>query len=60
MEIEKIQMSSKDNMQNEELVKDFCQKFICSLTMVEDGEHYFYTNEQLAYYKKWLNEVITK
>lgn len=55
-----ILYGSKDNMQNEELVKDFSQKFNCNLTIVEDGEHYFHTDEQLARYKKWLNEVITK
>ena len=53
-----ILYGSKDNMQNEELVKDFSQKFNCNLKIV-DGEHFFQTNEQLACYKKWLNEVIT-
>ena len=52
-----ILYGSKDNMQNEELVKDFSQKFNCNLKIVDDGEHFFHTNEQLAYYKKWLNEV---
>lgn len=52
-----ILYGSKDNLQNEELVKDFSQKFKCNLKIVDDGEHFFHTNEQLAYYKKWLNEV---
>ena len=55
-----ILYGSNDDMQNKELVIDFCHSFNCNLTIVEDGEHFFHTDEQLAHYKKWLNEVITK
>lgn len=49
---------SKDNLQNEDLINDFCNKFNCKLNILENGEHYFHTEEQLNYYSNWLNENI--
>ena len=37
-----------DDMQSKDLIEDFSQKFNCNLKMVDDGEHFFHTNEQLA------------
>ena len=53
-----ILYGSKDNMQSENTIKDFCSKFNCRLSILENGEHYFHTEEQLKFYKKWLNETI--
>lgn len=44
----------KDNLQNENLIKDFCNKYDCKLSILENGEHYFHTEEQLNYYKSWI------
>ena len=49
---------NKDNLQEEKIIKDFCVKFNCKLLEVENGEHFFYTEEQLEYYRNWLDEVI--
>lgn len=53
-----ILYGDNDNMQNENLIKDFSNRFNCELTILKDGEHYFHTEEQLNYYKKWLEEII--
>lgn len=50
-----ILYGSNDNMQNENIIKDFAEKFNCNLSILEKGEHYFYTKEQLDYYKKWID-----
>lgn len=42
----------------EGLIRDFCNKFNCKLSILENGEHYFHTEEQLEYYKKWLEKTI--
>ena len=52
-----ILYGSKDNMQNEEIIKSFSDKFNCELTILEGGEHYFHTEEQLKYYKEWLKNL---
>ena len=53
-----ILYGNKDNLQEEKIIKDFCTKFNCKLLEVENGEHFFYTEEQLEYYRNWLDEVI--
>lgn len=50
-----ILYGSNDNMQNENIIKDFAEKFNCNLSILEKGEHYFYTKEQLDYDKKWID-----
>ena len=53
-----ILYGNKDNMQNEAIIKEFVNNFDCNLTILENGEHYFHTEEQLNYYKNWLNQII--
>lgn len=53
-----ILYGSKDNMQSENIIKNFAEKFNCNLSILENGEHYFHTEEQLEYYKKWLNNSV--
>ena len=55
-----ILYGEKDNMQDESTIKEFCQKFNCDLNIMKNGEHYFHKEDQLAYYKKWLDEIIKK
>lgn len=52
-----ILYGNKDNMQEEKLIKDFSNEFNCKLTILENGEHYFQTEEQLGYYGEWLECV---
>ena len=49
---------NKDNLQDENIIKNFCNDFNCSLTILENGEHYFHTEEQLEFYKNWIDKVI--
>ena len=53
-----ILYGNKDNLQDENLIKDFCSKYNCELDILENGEHYFHTEGQLAYYKEWLNDSV--
>ena len=53
-----ILYGSADNLQDEKLIKDFANEFNCELSILENGEHYFHTKEQLEYYKKWLDGII--
>ena len=49
-----ILYGSKDDMQDENIIKDFANQFNCELTILESGEHYFHTKEQLDFYIAWL------
>ena len=53
-----ILYGNKDNMQNENIITEFSQKFNCNLSILENGEHYFHTKEQLDFYEKWIDKVI--
>lgn len=53
-----ILYGDKDNMQNEDVIKDFSNRFHCKLTILENGEHYFHTIKQLEFYIKWLDSII--
>ena len=53
-----ILYGTKDNMQEQKLIQDFSNKFNCKLSVLENGEHYFHTEEQLDYYKNWLSKII--
>ena len=53
-----ILYGSNDNMQEQNLIQDFSHKFNCELSILENGEHYFHTEEQLDYYRKWLSKII--
>ena len=52
-----ILYGNKDNMQDEKIIKEFSNNFNCKLSILENGEHYFHTEEQLEYYGKWLECV---
>lgn len=53
-----ILYGNKDNMQDENIIKNFSKNFSCKLSILEDGEHYFHTGKQLDYYKNWLRKTI--
>ena len=37
-------------------IEAFTQKFGCTLAVMEDGEHWFHTDEQLAVLRRWVEE----
>ena len=53
-----ILYGDKDVLQEEKILKNFCNRFNCKLTVVENGEHYFHTKEQIDKYIDWLDEII--
>ena len=53
-----ILYGNKDNMQNENIIRNFSKNFNCKLLIFEKGEHYFHTEEQLDCYKEWLGRII--
>ena len=53
-----ILYGNKDNMQDENIIKNFANNFNCKLSILENGEHYFHKKEQLSYYKNWLDIAV--
>jgi hypothetical protein len=38
-------------------MKDFAEKHHAGLTVMENGEHWFHTEEQMAFLDKWILEA---
>ena len=53
-----ILYGDNDTMQDYKTIKNFSNKFNCKLSVLTNGEHCFHTEEQLKYYKNWLNKTI--
>ncbi len=53
-----ILYAGKDNMVRRETVDTFVKKFNAGLTVMEHGEHWFHTPEQLEVMKKWENQFL--
>ena len=53
-----ILYGTKDNMQSADIIKEFTKNFECELEILEDGEHYFHTKDQLEIYRNWLNKTL--
>ena len=49
-----ILYAGKDHLTARETVDDFARRFGCTVTVMENGEHWFYTEEQLAVLDAWL------
>ncbi len=54
-----ILYGKNDKLQSYSLIEDFSNRFKCGIIEFENGEHYFHTEEQLEFYKNWLNEIIS-
>ena len=53
-----ILYGSDDNVSEFTVVSEFVERFPCKLYVLEHGEHYFHTDEQLRYYRGWLKDNI--
>ena len=53
-----ILYGDKDNMQDRTIIEGFVKDFNCNLTIMENGKHYFHTEEQLNYYNNWLDKIL--
>lgn len=43
-----------DNLCEFDVISSFATRFDCALEVMEQGEHYFHTPEQLNFYQEWL------
>jgi pimeloyl-ACP methyl ester carboxylesterase len=53
-----ILYGANDNLTPGKLVDAFVTKFDCRLDVLENGEHYFHTKEQMEVVDRWLNQNI--
>lgn len=53
-----ILYGSNDNLCESDVVSEFAKRYHCKLNVLKDGEHYFHTDEQLDYFRKWLKDNI--
>ena len=50
-----ILYAGKDNLTEKDTVNAFVERFHCKLEVVEDGEHWFHTPEQLEVLYQWMD-----
>ncbi len=53
-----ILYGSKDDVTERVIVDNFVRKFHCNLEVLQDGDHYFHTKEQIDVLDKWLTRNI--
>ena len=53
-----ILYAGHDHLTARETVDDFAKRFGCTVTVMENGEHWFHTEEQLAVLDAWLRKEI--
>lgn len=51
-----ILYAGQDHLTARETARDFAQRFGCTVTVMENGEHWFHTEEQLAVLDTWLQK----
>lgn len=55
-----ILYGSKDNLCEFDVVSLFAKRFHCDLQVMDQGEHYFHTEEQLQFLRQWLKNKTLK
>lgn len=53
-----ILSGAKDMLTPKKHIKDFSDRQNAELTILENGEHYFHTSEQLHAFEMWLNGIL--
>lgn len=53
-----ILYGKRDDRSEYERAASFSSRFGCGMTVMEDGEHYFHTDRQLAFLRSWLKGTI--
>lgn len=54
----KILYGSNDNLTSLDTMREFAQKIGASLTVMNGGEHWFHTAEQMAFLDKWIRTEV--
>lgn len=49
-----ILYGQRDNLQSRETVSEFAERINAALTVMENGEHWFHTPEQMAFLDNWI------
>lgn len=52
-----ILYGSADNMQSLDTIKEFCSKASVTLTVMDGGEHWFHTKEQMEFLDDWIENT---
>ncbi|MCR4632935.1 MAG: alpha/beta hydrolase [Erysipelotrichaceae bacterium] len=52
----KILYGSEDHLTSRESIEEFAKKFHAKLSVMEGGEHWFHTKEQMAFLDAWIKE----
>lgn len=53
-----ILYGSEDSLCKFAVISSFAKRFNCNLEVMEHGEHYFHTKEQLKYFRQWLKYYV--
>ncbi|AZV57628.1 hypothetical protein [Clostridium sp. AWRP] len=53
-----ILYGSEDNLCEFNVIASFVKRFNCNLQVMEQGEHYFHTEEQLQFLRQWIKKYI--
>ena len=53
-----ILYAGKDHLTARETVDDFAKRFGCTVTVMENGEHWFHTEEQMAFLDGWVRRMM--
>lgn len=49
-----ILCGSRDGLQSIDIIREFAEKTGADLTVMKNGEHWFHTEEQMAFLDKWI------
>ncbi len=50
---------SNDNLQSSDTIKAFARENGADLTIMQNGEHWFHTQEQMAFLDEWIKNRTT-
>jgi uncharacterized protein len=53
-----ILYGENDNLTEKSVLNSFSEKFKCNVNVMQNGEHYFHTPDQIKYLEKWVNDVL--
>ena len=53
-----ILYGSEDSLTDFDTISSFSSRFNSDLEVMENGEHYFHTGEQLSFFRKWANDKL--
>ena len=52
----RILYAGRDELVERETIEDFVRQFGAELTVMEEGEHWFHTEEQLKVLRQWIGK----